>query len=163
MRSAPLLRLAPEPLATEFPDTLRPGHRSARLEVCPPQSRASRTWLRILRDWLRGGWQAHAAVGPTPRAGRRPPGTLPLDEIRQEFTAAVDDIRTPAGEALLDRIHFARGLHELWHLRAEVFRLVSLHHSQAEADERLTWLNRHFPTRSPRSGFGSLTSKDMWP
>ena len=38
----------------------------------------------------------------------------------------------------------------------EVFKLVALHFSQAEAQCRLDRLNRHFPTRSPRSGFAPL-------
>ena len=54
-------------------------------------------------------------------------------------------------------------LRELWHLRAEVFSLVSLQHSQHAADTRLAQLNRHFPSRSPRSGFGALEPRDMWP
>jgi len=31
-----------------------------------------------------------------------------------------------------------------------------VHHSQHEAERRLARLNRHFPTRSPRSGFAPL-------
>jgi hypothetical protein len=36
---------------------------------------------------------------------------------------------------------------ELWHLRPEVFRLLSLHHSQAEAQRRLAALNPLFDRR----------------
>jgi hypothetical protein len=163
MRSALLQRVTPPRPPDVFLDTLRPSGRSARLEVCPPQIARTRTWFALVREWLTGGWQGEAPLLCAPRPGRVARGALPLDAIRQEFIDAVDAIRTPAAEELLDRIHFARSLRELWHLRAEIFRLVSLHHSQSEADERLAWLNRHFPTRSPRSGFGSLTSKDMWP
>ena len=163
MRSALLHRLTPARPLGEFLDTLRPPTRSARLEVCPPQTLRSRSWLTLVREWLTGGWQDHVQVRSAPRPGCVARGALPLDAIRQEFIESVDGIRTAAAEELLDRIHFARSLRELWHLRTEIFSLVSLHHSQSEADERLAWLNRHFPTRSPRSGFGSLTSKDMWP
>jgi hypothetical protein len=163
MRSALLQRLAPAPPLDEFLDTLRPPTRAARLEVCPPQAGRSRPWLAIVRDWLTDGWQGQASVRRAPRPGRVARGALPLDAIRQEFIESIDGIRTAAADELADRIHFARSLRELWHLRAEIFSLVSLHHDQAEADERLAWLNRHFPTRSPRSGFGALTSKDMWP
>lgn len=155
MRSALLRHPAPDDL---FADPLRA--RGARIEVCPPQA-LPRPWLARLRDWLTGGGLGHAPLRRAPPPARD--GRLPLDAIRAEFIEAVDPIRTPAGEDLLDRIHFARNLRELWHLRAEIFRLVSLHSSQAEAAERLEGLNRHFPTRSPRSGFGALTTKDMWP
>lgn len=57
---------------------------------------------------------------------------------------------------LQQRINIARSLHELWHLRPEVFKLVALRYSQGEAQSRLDRLNRHFPTRAPRSGFGAF-------
>lgn len=149
-----------------FLDTLRPATPHDRREVCPPGRTAGRSWTVALADWLRGGWSPTPAV---PQASRRGTRAVSLEEVRRDFIDAVDDLRTPEAEALLDHIRAARGLREFWHLRAEAFRLVSLHHSQSEADERLAWLNRHFPTRSPRSGFGSLSSaptshaKDMWP
>ena len=45
---------------------------------------------------------------------------------------------------------------ELWHLRADVYRLVAVHHNQAEAEARLNRLNRHFPTRAPRSALAPI-------
>ncbi len=39
---------------------------------------------------------------------------------------------------------------------SDVDRLVAVEHSQAEAEARVASLNRHFPTRSPRSGFMPL-------
>ena len=59
------------------------------------------------------------------------------------------------------RIGRAQSLRELWHLRIDVFTFVSLHLDQAEADDRLAWINRHFPTRSPRSGFGELNTREF--
>lgn len=167
MRSALLQPTASDPPFEAFSITARP----TRVAICPPQAARSRAWLATLRDWFGGsGWQRDAGASHAARPDPARRGALPLDAIRQEFIDAIDGIRTPGGDDLLDRIHFARCLRELWHLRAEVFRLVSLHHSQAEADERLNTLNRHFPTRSPRSGFGPLnpltnplTTKDMWP
>lgn len=154
---------SPLPHAGDFLDTLRPATRAGRLEVCPPRSARSRGWLLVLRRWLHSGWPASgvATLSGLPTAEM-------LERVRQEFIEALEDLPPFAADALLDRIHFARSLRELWHLRAEVFSLVSLHHDQAEADERLAWLNRHFPTRSPRSGFGPLAAstalgKDMWP
>ncbi len=163
MRSAQPRCLAPTRPPDAFLDTLRPPARGARLEVCPPRAGRSRPWLAIVREWLTGGWNGQAPARWVPRPGRVARDVMPLEAIRQEFIESVDGIRTPAAEELLDRIHFARNLHELWHLRAEIFSFVSLHRSQTEADERLARLNRHFPTRSPRSGFGSLGSKGLWP
>ena len=159
MRSA----LLPPPESSrpldELVEVLRPAGRTSRLEVCPPRAARARSWLALLRGWLATGGLAPAA----PRAAAPNARTDPLERIRQEFIDVVEDLGAPEAEGLLDRIHFARSLRELWHLRADVFSLVSLHHSQSEADERLGALNRHFPTRSPRSGFGALTTKDMWP
>lgn len=151
-----------------FLDTLRPASPYERREVCPPGRTRTRSWTAALIDWLRGGWTPEPAA---PGANRRQ-AVVSIETVRRDFIDAVEDLRTPEVGALLENIHAARGLREFWHLRAEAFRLVSLHHSQSEADERLAWLNRHFPTRSPRSGFGHLSAmhashgspaKDMWP
>ena len=53
-------------------------------------------------------------------------------------------------------VYVVQFLRELWHLRSELFRQVALQHSQFEAEQRLSRLNRHFPTRAPRSGFAPL-------
>jgi len=71
----------------------------------------------------------------------------------------LQDIRTQQVGVLQVRIRVAHSMRELWHLRPEVFRLVALHFSQAEAQCRLDRLNRHFPTRSPRSGFAPLETQ----
>lgn len=134
--------------------------RPARLEICPPQrQRAAQPWLARVKSWLVAGW---------PGAGS-PPAALPersraLAAARQDFFEATADLRLPAAAALLDRIEYAKSMRELWHLRAEVFALVSLELNQLEADKRLARLNRHFPTRAPRSGFVGLhAGKGMWP
>ena len=153
MRSRLLRRLAPPRPLDESLDPLRAPTRGAQLSVCPPQTGWSRPWLTVVREWLAGGWPGQASARNAPRPDRVPRGALPLEAIRKEFIESIDGIRTPAALALLGRIHVARSLHELWHLRAEIFSLVSLHHDQAEADARLVGLNRHFQTRSPRSKF----------
>lgn len=79
-----------------------------------------------------------------------------MEGVRAEFIQALSGVRTPQAGLLEQRIGIARSLHELWHLRPEVFKLVALHFSQCEAQRRLDQLNRHFPTRAPRSGFGAL-------
>ena len=144
MRSRLLRRLAPPRPPDGSLDPLRSPTRSGQLAVCPPQTDWSRPWLAVVREWLTGGWPGQAFARSAARPDRVARGSLPLDAIRQEFIESIDAIRTPAAEALLDRIHVARSLHDLWHLRAEIFSLVSLHHDQSEADERLARLNRHF-------------------
>ena len=76
--------------------------------------------------------------------------------IRASFSAAVADIEGPRSAELQRRIRAALALRDLWHLRADIFALVSHAHDQACAQARLATLNRHFPTRSPGSGFGAL-------
>lgn len=134
--------------------------RPARLEICPPQrSRAGGDWKARVKQWFTASWTGNAeSVTLSENA------SLALADARRDFFAAVADLEQPAAGPLLDRIEFARSLRELWHLRAEVFALVSLERSQIEADRRLETLNAHFPSRSPRSAFGSLpTGKAMWP
>ena len=111
-----------------------------------------------VRSWLSAGWNG-TPMQEDDGADR----SLVLAAARQDFFQSVVDLTLPAAAKLLDRIEFARTMRDLWHLRAEVFALVSLERSQLEADRRLALLNRHFPTRAPRSGFGGLAPKDMWP
>lgn len=144
---------------------LRQAHRwgvRRRVESCPPAliglpGGVSVGWRAGLRDWLHSGWA-------TPRAGRADGAgdaaavDPRLERVRAEFLQALDDVRTQQAGMTKDRLRIARSLRELWHLRPEVFKIVALHRDQAEAQCRLDRLNRHFPTRSPRSGFASLES-----
>ena len=138
---------------------LRSGSRR-RLEICPPALvQGSVGFAPGWRGWLHAGWNVSASG----TAGQRQPlaggATDPrLRRVRDEFLQALQDIGTQQVGVLQGRIRIARSLRELWHLRPEVFKRVALHFSQAEAQSRLDRLNRHFPTRSPRSGFGLLDS-----
>ncbi len=67
-----------------------------------------------------------------------------LAAARFDFVDAIDDVRTEAAYGLQSRIVLTRSLHELWHLRADAFSLISRRHSQGEANERLAGLDRHF-------------------
>lgn len=120
---------------------------SLRLEVCPPSLRQAPEafWPRLI-SWL---------LAPAPQDTAAPSDRL--HAVRRDFHASLADITVmPDAGDLVRRVEMARTLRELWHLRAEVYRLVALQHSQAEAETRLAALNPHFPTRSPRSGFVPL-------
>lgn len=122
------------------------GPSSMRFEVCPPSLRQAPDSL-LNRIWF---WLA----APAPQDAS--PAIHRLPALRLEFQAAVMDIDPSRAAALMQRIELARSLRELWHLRADIYGLVALEHSQAEAESRLADLNRHFPTRAPRSGFAPL-------
>ena len=133
----------------------------ARIEVCPPASKQissaeDNSWREHLGRWIDTAWPGLLASTRAADSSKRMLGPVPLEGVRHEFTQSLVDIRTAPARAMLYRIDEVRSLHELWHLRPEVFNLVSRHHDQAEAASRLARLNRHFPTRAPRSRFGTL-------
>lgn len=120
---------------------------SLRVEVCPPSlcfAPAGGVWQRAL-FWL---------MAPAPHQAAAVPQRLP--EVRRDFMAVLADIDGDDADALRQRLHEARTLRELWHARAEVYRVVGVAHNQAAAEERIALLNGHFPTRSPRSQLAPL-------
>lgn len=86
-----------------------------------------------------------------------------LDGAREDFVNALNDVDNREACCLSMRISHAHSMQALWHLRSEVFLLISLHHSQLEAVTRLEKLSHHFPTRSPRSTFGTLIDSGATP
>lgn len=135
------LRLHRRTTTLSDPSTLRPT-------VYPPSLRhapeASGAWQRLM-FWL---------MGPTLQDAAPPPSRL--TGVRTEFMATLADIDSEGADTLRRRVADARSLRELWHLRAEVYRIVGIAHSQFQAEERVALLNRHFPTRAPRSQFAPL-------
>jgi len=120
---------------------------SLRVEACPPALRfapAGGLWQRAM-FWL---------LAPAPHAAAAAPNQLPA--VRDDFLDTLADIRGDEADTLRRRIRDARTLRELWHARAEIYRVVGVAHSQCHAEERLNLLNRHFPTRAPRSQFAAL-------
>jgi hypothetical protein len=93
-------------------------------------------------------------MAPTARDAAPPLNRLP--GVQLEFLQAISDIDGEDAEAMRLRIGGCRSLRELWHARAELFRIVGVAHDQTIADIRLARLNRHFPTRAPRSHFVPL-------
>ena len=117
-----------------------------RVHCGPPSLRhaPSSLWQRLV-FWL---------LAPAPQDAAPPLNRLP--GVRTDFMASLADIGTEDADHIRLRIHEARSLRELWHVRAELYHVVSMAHSQTEAEQRLLMLNRHFPTRAPRSQFASL-------
>jgi hypothetical protein len=70
-----------------------------------------------------------------------------LAAARLEVAEILFDVPTVDAAGVLHRVGLARTLHELWHLREEIFSLLSLRHDQAEAAARLAALDLHFPKR----------------
>ena len=120
---------------------------SLRVEACPPSLRCApdgNAWQRLL-FWL---------LAPAPQDRSLPPNRLP--GVRSEFLATLSDINGSEADTLRRRISDCRSLRELWHARAEVYRGVGVAHSQFQAEQRVALLNRHFPTRAPRSQWAAL-------
>ena len=117
-----------------------------KVQCGPPSLRhaPASIWQRLM-FWL---------MAPAPHDAAPPLNRLP--SVRTDFMASLADIATADADRIRLRIHEARTLRELWHVRAELYRVVAITHSQAEAEQRLLLLNRHFPTRAPRSQFATL-------
>lgn len=120
---------------------------SLRVEVCPPSLRCApegNAWQRLM-FWV---------LAPAPQDAAPPLNRLP--GVRMEFLATLADIESEDADTMRLRIRDARSLRELWHTRSEVYRIVGVAHSQQQAEDRVDLLNRHFPTRAPRSQLASL-------
>jgi hypothetical protein len=133
---------------------------TTRTEVCPPQ--APRVWQRIacdVREWLASGWSPPAL--PPGRRGwfADTASPTPMALARRDFVDALEGVRSPAADGLTRQICGATTMRELWHLRPEVFALVTHAFDQLEANRRLAQLNRHFPMRPQRSGFAALDTE----
>jgi hypothetical protein len=142
-----------------------------RIEVCPPALRRStsaagwhESWQASLRDWLQSAWpttagSAHSTQSHWPKElSMTVQSSTPLSMVRREFVDALRDIRTQQAGDLLGRIRIARSMRDLWHLRTEIYNLVSRHRDETEATYRLNRLNRFFPQRVGRAGLGQVTA-----
>ena len=114
-----------------------------RVEVRPPSLRHApeSAWQRVM-FWL---------LAPAPQEAAPPLNRLPL--VRAEFLNTLVDVVTLEADALRERISAAHSLRDLWHLRTEVYSTLGVALSQTQAEDRLSRLNRHFPTRAPRPQF----------
>ncbi len=119
----------------------------SRVEVCPPELfPSSLSWRGRMQRWT--SRVLHQAAPWLPEQAR-PVNRLAL--AKHEFRDSLSDLDTAQAQGLLERIERARSLREMWHLRSSLYGEVSMTLSQGEAERRLARLNRHFPTRAPRS------------
>jgi hypothetical protein len=112
-----------------------------RVEVQPPSlcHAPASGWQRLM-FWL---------LAPAPQDASPPLNRLP--GVRSEFLGTLADIHSESADALRWRIQNARSLRDLWHLRSEVYSVVGVALSESQAEQRVTLLNRHFPTKAARS------------
>ena len=140
----------------------RAAARPARYEVCPPHKLPS--FGTRLRDWFESRCDAQATQPGTDAAPFEARPSRPSERLaraQRHFASALADVPESHSAPVLAAIRCAASLRDLWHLRAQVFDTVARHHDQQQAAARLARLNRHFPTRSPRSGlapFDTTTS-----
>jgi hypothetical protein len=144
------------------PGNLKATGSTRRIEICPPAVRRPRPgWRERLLDWLAGGVPEEQGIDDAEDDGPVPAGAMPLDAVQEDFLRAVDDVTAVHYTDLIERIQESRSLRALWHLRTEVFNVVSRDRGQGEATARLQRLNRHFPARVPRRGFGSVDGTQL--
>jgi hypothetical protein len=113
-----------------------------RQELAPPMlftrtRPAWRSWLTGFWYWL---WDLDDVPQPAPSTG--------LSRIKAEFNSAIWDLQSSRATQVRGMVEQARSLRELWHLRAEVFKVISVHRGQMEAQTRVDVLDSHFPVRS---------------
>ncbi len=147
--------LGRQPSAPHAAQHPAPPSTARRTEVRPPERlyRNSR-WRGGLRDWLNTGWDVSSpqplAVEPLATV----PEPIPFTAIRREFAEALDDIDTEPAAELRSQIERVRSPRELWHLRSALYTLVARYHTESQARVRMERLDRHFPNRTTRPGFG---------
>jgi hypothetical protein len=127
-----------------------PSVRTEHRLVCPPEAQPALARLAAeLRRWLASSGADAAARVPAAAART-------LQALRDDFVDALHDVPGEAATRIVHRALATQAMRELWHLRVDVFALVAREHGEQVAEQRLARLNRHFPTRSPRSGFAGL-------
>jgi hypothetical protein len=131
------------PLAADSQSGDPSSHGQRRAQVAPPSLfiNSSPIW----RAWATDVWRWLWDLDETPR---QPAPTTGLRRLKSEFASAMWDLQSLRAHQVRQMIEQARSLRELWHLRADVFRVISVHRGQVEAQQRLDTLDGHFPVRS---------------
>jgi hypothetical protein len=116
---------------------------SLQLHASPPSLRhvPASAWGRLM-FWL---------LAPAPQDASPPLNRLP--GVRRAFLDVLKDVDSEDATRLRWQLENAQSLRELWHLRAETYRVISLALSQSAAEARVGSLSCHFPARAPRSQF----------
>jgi hypothetical protein len=122
------------------------GHGLRRPQVTPPSlfSRSRPIW----KAWITDFWCWLWDMDERPR---KPAPATGLRKVKSEFNSAMWDLQSLKANQVRALVEQARSLRELWHLRADVFRVISVHRGQIEAQVRLEALDGHFPVRSSSS------------
>ncbi len=119
-----------------------------RTQVCPPELwPSSISWQGRFKRWAE-----RLRTSGLPWQAERDKPVNRLAQVKSEFQDSLADLHDSGSQALLDQIARARSLRELWHLRSPLYGAVAVARTQAEAEQRLARLNRHFPVRAPRTG-----------
>jgi hypothetical protein len=128
---------------------------SFRKEVRPPSlfARSQPMWRR----WVMSAWHW---LWDDEDLEDHPRVLQSLNQVKTEFLATVWDLQSYNAAQVRENVTQARSLRELWHLRADVFRIIAIHRGQAEANKRLDALNRHFPVKvSPAAAATPTTGR----
>jgi hypothetical protein len=137
----------PESTATMAGEGTPSGLGLRRTQVEPPSlfSRSRPLWKAWATDFWCWLWDMEEAPRtPAPATGLR--------KVKAEFNTAMWDLQSLRANHVRGLVEQARSLRELWHLRADVFRVIAVHRGQIEAQLRLDALNSHFPVRSSARG-----------
>lgn len=149
--------------------SVKPGHVPAatdlgaldaaprRPEVRPPSLFARSAPLGLL--WAQRLWRWLWDMDESPRTLAPVSG---LRSIQSEFIASLWDLQSLRASQVRDQVGAARSLRELWHLRAEVFKVIAVHRGQMEAQLRLDALDSHFPVRASRRSEDAKGKVTTW-
>lgn len=99
----------------------------------PPWGQAAGPWRQL--------WARLQGATPPHHPGAR------LAQAVAAFERTLCGLQGPGVGDLRIRVQAARSLHELWHLRPELFLHLAREHSEIEAEARLAQLNPFFPVR----------------
>ena len=144
---APPASLSPDSGASDF----------RRQETAPPAlfRRSQPAW----KQWVSGAWRW---LWDMDEPELEAVSVTPLNRVRAEFRNAMWDLQSSRADAVRLEIEKARSLRELWHLRADVFKVVSVHRGQNEAQLRIDHLDDHFPVRSFKHGNNRHAHVTTW-
>jgi hypothetical protein len=139
------------------PNEGTPSGLGRRHQVVPPSlfSRSRPLW----KAWVSGFWCWLWDMDELPRA---PIATTGLRKVKSEFNSAMWDLQSMRANQVRTMVEQARSLRELWHLRADVFKVISVHRGQIEAQLRLDALDSHFPVRSSSRDNPRSTKVTSW-